>query len=111
MAFGFPAFHTERYTLWEAHLDAHELAVEAILALRWTITDESDDTIRASTGISLWSWGERVTVRFRTGKTLIITSRCAIPTQCFDWGKNRSNVNAFLNRLEKLSSPADRDLR
>jgi hypothetical protein len=111
MAFGFPAYHTERYTLPDSQLDWHELVVEAILALRWSITAESEKCIRASTSVNLWSWGERVSITFGPRGTVLVTSKCALPTQCLDWGKNRSNVTAFLKRLKKLSLSADDDLR
>jgi hypothetical protein len=111
MAFGFPAYHTEQYTLPDSQFDPHELVVEALLDLGWSITEESERVIRASTRVNLWSWGERVTITFRARGRVTVTSECALVTQCLDWGKNRSNVNAFLKRLKKLERSTDPDLR
>jgi hypothetical protein len=108
MAIAFPAYHTERYTLPDDKLDPHELVVEALAELGWKVTTEDEDEIRATTSVNLWSWGERVTITFGRNGRLTVTSKCALPTQCFDWGKNRSNVIAFLKQLERLLDPADR---
>jgi len=90
MAFGFPAYHTEELTGTPGPVFRNAL-LEAIHALRWSVRDETETEITASTGVSFWSWGEKILVRLHEhGAT--VTSRCALVTQCFDWGKNRSNV-------------------
>lgn len=107
MAFGFPAYHTERYVFPETRLDPYELVVEAIQNLQWKLRSESDTEIRASVGFNFWSFGERITIRFDTPDEVTVTSKCVLPTQCNDWGKNRSNVFAFLSRVERLIEEAD----
>jgi len=109
MAFGFLAYHTERYLLPDSGIDPHELVVEALDRLRWSVTVESEGLIRASTRVNIWSWGERIVIEFEESDTLIVTSKCALPTQCFDWGQNRSNVVKFLRRVERLLDSRDRD--
>ena len=109
MAFGFPAYHTERYAFPEFGLDPHELVVEAIRNLRWKLRSESDTEIRASVGFNFWSFGERITIHFDTPDEVTVTSKCVLPTQCNDWGKNRSNVLSLLKRLDRLIDTAGGD--
>ncbi len=47
------------------------------------------------TKMSVRSWGERVFVRVREG-AVDVHSRCRMPTQVMDWGKNRHNVSRFI---------------
>ncbi len=104
MAFGFPAYHTKRYTFSDPRRNPREQVVEATAALGWSIKSESENVIRVAVGFNLWSSGERVTIVFDTPNAVTVTSKCLMPTQCFDWGKNKSNVQALLARLEKSSS-------
>lgn len=55
--------------------------------------------------ISMSSWGENITITLSAQTpeytTVTICSKCAMPTQIVDWGKNKSNVDsifAFINR-------------
>ncbi len=102
MAFGFPAYHTEEITCTPG--SAFQDAVcEAIRCLGWSVRSESGRMITASTNTTIWSWGERVVVHFhKRGAT--VTSRCALVTQCVDWGKNKSNVRNFLLNLDRALS-------
>ncbi|MCA9068374.1 MAG: hypothetical protein KDA84_05600 [Planctomycetaceae bacterium] len=100
MAFGFPAYHTERYSPGPMAGDLMDAVYESLRALRWSIREDYDDEIIASTNVSLLSWGEKVEIRLSGRHSLSITSKCVLPTQCFDWGKNRANVNKFLDELE-----------
>ena len=95
MAFGFPAYHTEELEYTGSIPAFRECVAVAIRSLGWSVQDESDTELTASTSVSLWSWGERITVRFHKGGASV-TSRCALFTQCIDWGKNRQNVQKLL---------------
>jgi hypothetical protein len=105
MAFGFPAYHTDDF---RARLPEHklrELAYAALSALGWVVEEDRFE-VRAKTSMSFWSWGERVTITTLPDGGLSITSRCALPTQCFDWGKNQKNVMRVLDALrERIGSP------
>jgi hypothetical protein len=103
MAFGFPAYHTESFINGARSEDLREAVYEALEALRWWIQVDSDEIITAFIGISFWSWGEWVTIRFLRNGSLVISSRCAWPTQCVDWGKNQSNVTMFSDELRKAA--------
>jgi|SRR5262245_19989850 len=102
MAFGFPAYHTEELSFPIPKDDLYEIVLDVLESLSWSILEEREEIIQASTRISLWSWGERVTIEFFPDDTLSITSKCSLPTQCLDWGKNRSNVKKFIAKLRKF---------
>jgi hypothetical protein len=49
----------------------------------------------------VWSWGEKIIVTFAAGNSLVVRSEYSLPTQCIDWGKNRSHVRKFLDTLRE----------
>lgn len=99
MAFGFPAYHIERLTVAPASGDARSVALRTLAALSWQLRQQSDSQLLASTGMGLRSWGERIEIDLLPNNEITITSKCALPTQCFDWGKNRANVRRFIAEL------------
>jgi hypothetical protein len=103
MSFGFPASHT-RIT----HLDAGsdkipEIILEALENLGWSITSTRPKYIAAKVGVTLLSWGEKIKVRFRPDGTVSVTSKCALFTQCVDWGKNKKNVDTLIAEIHSLA--------
>ena len=96
MAFGFPAFHSEDIPFTDlADESQARSVVEEVLALRrMKPRDLGDGIIIGSLDVNFWSWGEKVSVRFHGG-AMTVRSECALPTQCFDWGRNRKNVNSL----------------
>lgn len=56
-------------------------------------------------GTSFTSWGEKITITLTPIHELAtgvrIHSECGMPTQIIDWGKNRQNVTAIYNCMEK----------
>lgn len=99
MAFGFPAYHTEELSNTSGP-PFRKAVTEAIRALGWSVREESDEAIRVATSLNIWSWGEQVCVQFHS-RGATVTSRCALFTQCVDWGKNKSNVRKFLGEFRK----------
>lgn len=100
MAFGFPAYHTERYDA-QNDIDLRSVAKETLAQLSWVLRTEGSMEILASTSLNLRTWGEKVTIKFEDDRSISITSRCALPTQCFDWGKNRANVVKYIAALKQ----------
>ena len=100
MAFGFPAYHTENYTLNDGPSNLRASVKSALNAVSWSIRKESPDTIVASTSLSLLSWGERVIITFLSDESITVTSKCTWPIQCFDWGKNKANIKKFIAELK-----------
>lgn len=82
--------------------------LEALATLKdcgFNIKEQTNDSIIATSGISLLSWGEDLEIVFdkrADGVEVCITS---MPTaQLFDWGKSEDNISEFFTRLEyKLS--------
>ncbi len=101
MAFGFPArFRQAR----RFNLPQHEIMSDvsrALEALGWTHTRASASTFTAHINATLYSWGEDLWVEIAPDGTITTESRCALATQCFDWGKNSDNVERFFARLEQ----------
>lgn len=96
MATGIPASHTELFAAAPSAqlLDAFAAAAHA---LGWTV-GRFADRVMASTKVSLWSFGEQIEVRL-VPEGAAVTSRCALPTQVVDWGKNAKNVRALVGHV------------
>ncbi|MDX2260091.1 MAG: hypothetical protein SFU84_00160 [Gemmatimonadales bacterium] len=107
MAFGFPAYHTERYSAGPGNSPDVRAAVRATLsALSWWIREERSEHITASTGLNMRSWGEKILISFLPDGSISVTSKCAWPTQCLDWGKNKANVGKFVAEIRNhVSQP------
>lgn len=57
------------------------------------------DLFYAESKISLWSWGEIVTIEIISKDSIKITSFCKMPVQVFSWGKNKQNVNRIIENI------------
>jgi hypothetical protein len=102
MSFGFTAYHTERCSPDTTRSADLRVAVRATLAaLSWSVREESHDQIAASTSMNFRSWGEKVLISFLPDKSISVTSKCSLPTQCFDWGKNKANLARFMKEIRK----------
>jgi hypothetical protein len=100
MAFGFPAYHTDRYEVApEASARLGTVVRAALEALPWSVKEDRPDRLVASTGLGMRSWGEKVTIEFISEDSISITSTCALPTQCLDWGKNKANVELLMAEI------------
>ena len=103
MAFGFPArFRQER----RLNLPPHEIMSDVSRALEllgWAHERVGASAFTAHINASLYSWGEDLFVEIAPDGTVTTESRCALATQCFDWGKNSENVQRFFARLEQTA--------
>ncbi len=62
--------------------------------------------LAGETAMGWRSWGERVTATTGygpRGALVVLVSECLLPMQIVDWGKNRANVVAVLERLRALA--------
>ncbi|PIE89035.1 MAG: hypothetical protein CR997_13245 [Acidobacteria bacterium] len=98
---GCPAYYTEHYHPSESKSDLRTAVKLTLDSISWPIKKELADTIVASIRFNWRSWGERVTITFLPNNAISVTSKCILPTQCFDWGKNKANVEKFLTVLKK----------
>jgi hypothetical protein len=102
MAFGFPAYHTDQYSAGTGKSADLRVAVrETLNALSWSLREEASDQIIASTSVNMRSWKEKVLISFFPDNSISVTSKCALPTQCLDWGKNKANVSRFMAEIRK----------
>lgn len=67
----------------------------------YKIIKQSSDSLEVSVSANFLSWGELVTVSFITDEVINIKSQCKLPTQVFDWGKNRKNVNKIADFIDQ----------
>jgi hypothetical protein len=98
MAFGFPAYHSETFaSSGTANLRA--AVTDSLEALGWPVRTNEATRIIAATGMGVRSFGEKLVIEFVGPESVAITSRCALVTQCLDWGKNKSNVEKLCTEL------------
>ncbi|MBM3200611.1 zinc ribbon domain-containing protein [Candidatus Woesearchaeota archaeon] len=67
--------------------------------------NESTGRIQGKTRVSFGSWGENYTVsviKEDNGVRVFFNSKCAMPTQVIDWGKNKENSEQFYKVLDRL---------
>ena len=106
MALGLPARANDAQRFAGSHEEIGRDAIEAFRELGWTYTGSVPGELRASVGMSLWSWGERVRVLIGEGGLVSIESRGAMPLQWLDWGRNARNCRAFLSALARRRQAA-----
>ena len=103
MAFGFtPKF--------EQSLDLNGLnpehflviALNAAQQLEWNVTNISKGGFTAYTGFSMRSWNEEVSVIISNDNVSLL-SKC-LGNQIIDWGKNKDNIEDFINTFERIQS-------
>jgi len=95
--------------------------VDAAAVLSWEVTVAQKDAgiISAKTPMSLWSYGDKVTIRIFRPDSLCQDSLVRVgftsgTDQAFDWGKNNRNQQAFYKKLDSalartvLASPPPR---
>jgi hypothetical protein len=94
--------------------EAFEKCLKADQALRRAkLADFQEDsgTIRLNVGMSLKSFGERVTLQLReadgSATSIEVTSRASWPLTLADYGKNADNVQKLVDWLAKLSSSGE----
>ena len=83
------------------------IAEEAIIAAgfrnsHWTT---NKNILQAECPTTIWSWGEKIEVSFTTfesGTEISVRSKCRLPTQFLDWGKNKRNTDNFISALKRL---------
>jgi hypothetical protein len=104
MSFGFPAYSNGSRHF---NLDPQTLAdlvSETLRVLRWPYQNPSPIKFVANISVSLWSWGERLSVDIAHDGTVTARSECAFPIQCIDWGRNGSNLRSFFDQLSRSAS-------
>ena len=110
MAFGFPASYETEIEVTGSRANIREAISRTFELFGWDFsTDEGANFFTARVPPGLSSFSEKFTVSLAEEPTITITSRCWIAL--FDWGKNRRNVEKFIEafhtRLTWVSSLSD----
>ncbi len=100
MAFGVSPKHLQEVPLNSLSPEQFLIiALECIKRLDWKVGYVSENGFIASTPFSLSSWSETFTVTVEEEKA-ILKSECT-GSQVVDWGKNKRNIEHFLEAFEK----------
>ena len=99
MAFGFPPFASGQHNFGIDLQILYPAVMQTIHVLRWSGGQSGPYTFEASSGFSLWSYGEKIRITIDGQGTVHVHSECSWPLTLFDWGKNDSNVGKFLATL------------
>jgi uncharacterized protein len=78
---------------------------KAFALLQWPIKEQSGNTVVGTVGSSVQSFGETITVTMQQDRSIRVRSQSR-GIQLMDWGKNKSNVYAFLSALEQVTTAA-----
>lgn len=78
------------------------IAIEAAKAANFGISTILKDGFKASSGISLSSYGEEINLSIKNND-VVVSSKCT-SMQLFDLGKNKKNVNEFVSNFEEIKS-------
>lgn len=92
----------ENGTYDASYSEVFDEVLQLINRLGWTVESADDDTgiIVTSTGFSLRSWSERVTIRIsREGTQTKVSVASAPKAQLIDWGKSRENERVIIREL------------
>jgi hypothetical protein len=74
---------------------------DALDELRWRWEDDGRWRLIAYIPFSLSSYGEWLMVEI-WDEELVVRSQCRARAQLVDWGKNRKNVQRFIDRVEEV---------
>jgi hypothetical protein len=106
MAFGFPyAAYVAVVDLDSDRDSIREAVVQTFRSIGWEYEVFHPNKFVARIPINGSSWGEKLTVRITDDGQIEVESRCSPFPQLFDWGKNRKNVEQF---IELMTAKAER---
>ncbi len=103
MAFGFPAYAIDNQNLSADCTTLRSAVRDALSALGWNYEATDSNTFIAQIPLSLFSWGERLTVSFTEDGTIKAKSEGILATQFIDWGKNKRNIKMFFSQLAQTA--------
>jgi hypothetical protein len=102
MAFGFPANFTESRKTTHRYYELTSTVKSTLARLGWQYRSLSSDEFEVHISINVTSWGEKMKIEILQDGVIKVESKCAYPFQCFDWGKNKKNVQIFFAALSGL---------
>ncbi|WP_053990970.1 hypothetical protein [Mangrovimonas sp. TPBH4] len=101
-------------TLEGKALDNLEIVKQALKDCHFKSVGVDKDTLKcyAQTSFSMSSFSEYIEVSLKEvdqHTELHFISICALPTQIYDWGKNKRNYKKFIKALQPLLPPTIKD--
>src|SRR5690242_11375385 len=108
MAFGITPKHTQEATF--ETLTQEEILIiglETVKKLNWNIGAVSRDGFLAYNNVTWNSWGEEISVKIE-GQKVTLKSECT-GSQLMDWGKNKKNVEKFLQAFDETVSALSKE--
>ncbi len=100
MSFGFPAYYSEIISIPIQRHKFNQLVKEVLENLEWKFTEVSAEEHCSTVNINALSWGEKIKIKTLFEGRILIESKCDYPLQCFDWGKNKGNVQLLISKLK-----------
>ncbi|MBI3832887.1 MAG: hypothetical protein HY287_01010 [Planctomycetes bacterium] len=82
-----------------------ETAVEAARICGFKARDITKEQILLSASLNVWSFGEQIIVSLSEidqAQLIDISSKCVLPTQIIDWGKNERNVRRLFAAIDLM---------
>ncbi len=101
MAIGFPSSYRDEIRINRSKDEVIGLIKETLKNLDW-FYEETERDIIVHMPISWASWGEKIKFVITEHDTLLVESRCYF--QVIDCGKNKKNVDRFVDRYLWMSS-------
>jgi hypothetical protein len=85
--------------------EAHSAVLEVLKRCGFRIKEYKEDSIKATSEPSLWSWGENIEVHLTSEPDGVKVEISSSPiAQFFDWGKSGGNISNIFSNLELLLS-------
>src|SRR5882724_2630206 len=102
MSFGFPAYSNGSQTFQVSQHQLIEITAKALKQLGWRHSNPFPNSFLVHNTVNIWSWGKKIRIDIADEGTVSVSSKCAVVTQCFDWGKNKRNVEKFFEKLAQI---------
>lgn len=101
-----PASHQRSMTFPAGRDEVFRACMKAVSQCGFRIAESNPEAgqIEARAGMSMRSWGERITITTSAAGRVDIKSSCR-GIQLVDYGKNKANVNALFSALGLLMPP------
>lgn len=81
--------------------EVYNASVKALQESGFTVNEKKENVIRATSKISIVSWGEDMEVRLSSKPEGVEVKATSEAYQIFDWGKSEENLSKFFTNLKK----------
>jgi hypothetical protein len=91
--------------IYESSIEkAYAASLEALRKNGFEIMERREDSIKATSSLSLLSWGEDIDIHLvaEPSNRVKITVSSSARSQLFDWGKSSNNISKVFRSLDKL---------